>query len=161
MLAFLVPAIARAHCPLCTAGAVAIGLGAYKLGISSLSVGIGIGAFAVALGLWVGRLIPRQYVPFQKELVVILSFASTILPVIPFMPSAFPVYLANWGEYGTTFAINRFLAGSAAGGILVALAPFISGALSGLFGKRRIPFQGMIVTTSLLIGAILVIEFAL
>jgi len=160
-LGFALPSVAKAHCPLCTAGAVAIGLGAYKLGISAESVGIGIGAAAVALGLWMSSIIPKKYIPLQKEIIVIASFASTIWPVIPFMPSAFPLYIAFLGDYGTTIAVNRFLVGSIIGGMLIMIAPFVSAWISRLAGEKRVPFQGMIITILLLVVSILIKEFAL
>jgi len=158
VLGFAVPSIVKAHCPLCTVGAVAIGIGAYKLGIRTESVGIGIGAFAVALGLWIARVMSRAYVPFQRELIVLASFASTIVPVIPFMRSAFPVYISFLGDYGTTVAVNRFLAGSIIGGLLVMIAPEASRELTRFRRNRHIPFQGMIVTFSFLMIAIAIIE---
>ena len=153
-----IPLVVKAHCPLCTAGAIAVGIGAYKLGISTEAVGIGIGAFAVALGLWIARIIPKKYIPFQKEVIVVVSFVSTILPVIPFMKSAFPVYISFLGDYGTTIAINRFLIGSIIGGLLVIIAPLVSRNLSRLANGKRIPFQGMIITILLLLVSMLIIE---
>ena len=161
VLGLAVPAAVKAHCPLCTAGAIALGVGAYKLGISTESVGIGIGAFAVALGLWIARIIPKKFMYFQKEFIVVISFVSTIFPVMPFMKSAFPVYIWFLGDYGTTIAVNRFLVGSIIGGILVIIAPFVSTQISRIAKDKRIPFQGMIITVLLLVGAILIKEFAL
>jgi len=148
-VATFVPKAAFAHCPLCTAGAVAVGLGAYELGMSTFSVGIGIGAFALALGLWFAKLPKRQYIPFQFPIIVIAIFVSTILPIIPFMPGAFGLYLSSVGEYGLTLVASRFLLGSLVGALVIALSPAISRGATRISG-RHVSFQGVITTILLL-----------
>ena len=161
LLLTLLPRAALAHCPLCTAGAVAVGLGAYKLGMSTASVGVGIGAFAVALGLWIAKLVPRQYLPGQSALIVLLSFASTVLPVMPFLPGARGLYIPFIGEYGTALAIPHVLIGSIIGGLLVLAAPSISQLIRSMRRGRKFPFQSMAVIAALLLVAVAAIEFGL
>jgi hypothetical protein len=160
VFAVLAPRVALAHCPLCTAGAVALGIGAYKLGVSTLSVGISIGAFSIALGLWVARLIKRKYIPYQWEIIVILSFATTVLPIIKFMPGYTSIYIPSIGEYGATYMISLFLIGSLVGGILMFVAPSVSRKVTNIVGSR-VPYQGLSITLALLIAAIVIAEFAL
>ncbi len=156
----LLPVAAYAHCPLCTAGAGVVAFGAAKLGVGPMSVGIFIGAFAVALGLWVARLLKKQYVPKQKEALAIFSFATTILPLQSMLADYTSVYLPFWGEYGKTLLINLFLVGGIIGGVLILLSPYLSRKLALARGGAMYPFQGMVVTLALLVSAALVIELA-
>lgn len=160
VFAVLIPRAALAHCPLCTAGAVALGIGAYKLGVSTVSVGIGIGAFSIALGLWIARLIKRQYIPYQSWVIALLSFATTVLPVIRFMPGYTSIYIPSIGQYGATYMISLFLIGSIVGGVLMFAAPTISKQVSRVVGSR-IPYQGLSITILLLVLAIIITEFVL
>ena len=73
----LIPKIALAHCPLCTVGAGALAVLAASLGISSLVVGVMIGAFALALGLWIGKMPKKKYIPSPSQPI---SMKSLITP---------------------------------------------------------------------------------
>ncbi len=157
-LGLITPA-AHAHCPLCTAGAGVVALGAAKLGVGPMSVGIFLGAFAVALGLWVARLIKKQYMPMQREALALFSFATTIIPLQSMLADYTSVYLPFWGEFGKTILINRFLVGGIIGGILLILSPYLSRKLALARKGKMYPFQGMAITFSLLVTATLVIEF--
>src|SRR3989338_10142792 len=87
-LLFLLPVFSRtvnAHCPLCTAGAAAAAGGAILLGVSNAAVGFLIGGFAAATGGWVADLIKRKIVPFQKPAVIIISFLTTVIPLLPLL----------------------------------------------------------------------------
>lgn len=159
-LQLLLPATAYAHCPLCTAGAGVVAFGAAKLGVGPMSVGIFLGAFAVALGLWVARLLKKQYVPKQKEVLAIFSFATTILPLQPVLADYTSVYLPFWGEYGKTILINLFLIGGIVGGVLMLLSPYLSRKLALARGGEMYPFQGMVITLLLLVSAAVVVELA-
>lgn len=159
-LQLLLPATAYAHCPLCTAGAGVVALGAAKLGVGPISVGIFLGAFAVALGLWVARLLKKQYVPKQKQVLAIFSFATTILPLQTVLADYTSVYVPFWGEYGKTLLINTFLIGGIIGGVLILLSPYLSRKLALARGGAMYPFQGMVITLLLLVSAAAVIELA-
>ena len=80
---------AYAHCPLCTAGAAFAAGGAAWIGISKAAIGIFIGAFAVSTGWWASNLLKKKYIPFQKPLLILFSFAATIIPLIPLCFLAF------------------------------------------------------------------------
>lgn len=156
---FFIPKTALAHCPLCTIGAVAIGLGAYKFGVSTASVGVGIGAFAIALGFWIAKYLKRQYMPYQAEFIAILSFATTVIPIMALLPGARSLYISFIGEYGTTIVVPHLLIGSVIGGILVFISPSVSQFARHIRRGKKIPFQGMAVTFLLLVAAIAAIEF--
>jgi len=156
----LLPATAYAHCPLCTVGAGVVAFGAAKLGVGSMSVGIFLGAFAVALGLWVARLLKKQHIPRQKEALAIFSFATTILPLQSALADYTSVYLPFWGEYGKTLLINLFLVGGIIGGVLILLSPYLSRKLALARDGKMYPFQGMVITLVLLVSAAVVVELA-
>ncbi len=146
---------AYAHCPLCTIGAAAAAGGAAYLGVSQIVIGLFIGAFAVSIGWWVSRLIKKKYIPFQKTLIVLFSFFTTILPLLAFMESIYPFYISWAGEYGSllnrTYILNIFLVGSIIGGIIVCITPWMSSQITKLRHGKMIPFQGVILTLSLLL----------
>lgn len=156
-LAF-VPAPTLAHCPLCTIGVVAVGLGAYKLGVSTFSVGIAAGAAALALGLWMARLVRKQYVRGQGPLIALIVFSTTILPVAPLLPGARGLYLPFIGQYGYTLVVPNVLTGAIIGGLLVLLAPSASLLLAHARGGKRIPFQGVIALLVLLAATLAIVE---
>lgn len=160
----LMPAVALAHCPLCTAGAGLVALGAYWLGVNGLAIGVLLGGFALALGLWLGRLIKKKYLPQQDNLIGAFSWLTTLIPLRGLLADYTSVYL-NWsGAYGSlfnrTYPINLFLVGGLIGGAVIYLAPPLSRALSARRGKT-IPYQGIMITIALLLMVSLISQFAL
>ena len=156
ILALAVPKTALAHCPLCVAGAGALAILATSLGVSSMVVGILIGAFALALGLWLAPLIKKQYVSHQRQILTLIIFLGTIIPIAPLIKDYGPLYISLGGKYGTpwhnTYIVDLFLFGTAVGAILMFVAPSISNLLTGWL-KRRVPYQGIVITLSLLVIA--------
>lgn len=153
---------AEAHCPLCTVGAAAAAGGAAWLGVSKIIIGVFIGAFAVSMGMWISNVI-KYKIPFKRPLLVLLSFATTILPILPIIKSEyFPVYLSLAGDYGSllnrTYIFNLFLLGSIIGGFVVAIAPWLSKKISGFRNGKLFPYQGVLLTLVLLIITSLIIE---
>ena len=146
---------ANAHCPLCTIGAAAAAGGAAYFGVSQIVIGLFMGAFAVSIGWWISRLIKKMYIPFQKTLIVLFSFATTILPLLVIMNDIYPLYIPWTGNYGSllnrTYLINMFLVGSIIGGVIVCTTPLISNQITKLRYGKMIPFQGVILTLSLLL----------
>ncbi len=152
---------AFAHCPLCTMGAGAAAVGAAWLGVDNMVIGIFLGASALAMGLWVSRLVKRRYIPLQKWAISSFSFASIIIPVLPMMQGYSSIYISLAGGYGSllnrTYLINLFLLGSVIGAAIVAMAPYISSRIAKKMGKT-VPYQGIILTFSLLAVAAAVAE---
>ncbi len=153
---------ALAHCPLCTAGAGALAILAASLGVSSVIVGILIGAFALALALWLPQLVKKQYVRYQNQILALLIFIGTIVPIMPLVQDYGPLYISLGGEYGTpwhnTYTINLFLFGSLLGALIVFVSPY----LSRLLTKRRskqLPYQGVTITLGLLVIASLIAQW--
>ncbi len=147
---------ALAHCPLCTAGAAAAAGGALWLGVDKAVVGLFLGAFAVSTGWWISRLIKKQYIPFQKHAIIIGSFVLTMLPIFPFITQVYPLYLSWGGDYGTlfnrTYVINLPLFTSLFGGILVSMTPWLSKKISNMRKGKTFPFQGILLTFTLLVA---------
>ncbi|MBI2050963.1 MAG: hypothetical protein HYT31_04115 [Parcubacteria group bacterium] len=152
------PKLVLAHCPLCTVGAVAIGLGAYQLGVSTLSVGIALGAASLALGMWMAKLVRVRYFRGQGLAIAFLVFVTTVVPVAPFLPGARGLYLAGIGQYGTTLVIPNVLIGAVVGGLLVLGSPHASRGLTRLRNGKHVPFQGVFVVLLLLAAGIALVE---
>src|SRR3989338_2207233 len=156
-LAIMLPAgTAMAHCPLCTLGAGAAALTAASLGLSVLSVGIFLGAFAVAMGLWIGRLLRRKIkIPYLPYWMALLSFMTTILPLQPLLFDNSSFYLSLYGDFGSllnrTYYVDKFLFGSVVGGIVLFFGPRLSTLLTRLRKSKTFPYQGMILTFLFLI----------
>jgi len=151
---FLLAEKAFAHCPLCTAGAAVAAGGAAWLGVDHVVIGLFIGAFAASTGWWISNIIKKKYVPFQKTLLIIISFASIVLPILPLMSGIRPYYLSIAGEYGSllnrTYIINLFFIGSLIGGLIVCITPRLSKKITETRGKT-VAFQGTLLTLALLI----------
>jgi hypothetical protein len=156
---------AQAHCPLCTAGAGAAAAGAAWIGVSSMVIGILLGAFGLALGLWLGGLIKRSYVKYQRWLIGIFSFLTTVLPLQPVLKEYTSIYLSLTGEYGSllnrTYLIDYFLVGSLLGAGIVIAAPYLSSYLTQTRQGKMLPYQGVSITFGLLLIASLASQFLL
>jgi len=152
---------AFAHCPLCTMGAGGAALVAAFFGVSAAPVGVFVGAFGLAVGLWSARLIKRKLFHKQDLVIGIVSFLSVVLPVMPMMDQYASLYFPWIGEYGRTFLVDKFLVGSLVGAALLWAAPFLSLRVARLRANRMIPYQGVMITLVLLVGASGVLEVSL
>ena len=146
-----------AHCPLCTIGAGAAAAGAVWLGVSKVVVALFIGAFAMSMGMWFAKIPKKRYIPFQKTLIILVIFLTTVLPLSPIFKAIGPLYISFIGQYGKTYAVNYSLASSLFGGLLVFVSPAISKKLTKARKGKIIPFQGVVITllTLLIVGAII------
>ena len=146
---------ALAHCPLCTAGAAVAAGGAAYLGVDNTIIALFIGAFAVSTGLWSNRWFPKQYVRYQKQLLVVLAFALTVIPILPIIPSVLGMPIFLYGSYGSllnrTYIINVSLLAALFGGFIVIITPYISRKISLYRDGKMFPYQGMLLTLLLLI----------
>jgi hypothetical protein len=145
-------------------GAAAAAGGAAWLGVDKAIIGIFLGAFAVSIGWWISGLIKKQYIPFQRGLIIIFSFITTVLPLIPVIgESVYPLYISLFGDYGSlfnrTYVINLFLVGSLFGGLVVCVTPWMSRKITEFRNGKMIPYQGVILTFSILIIISLIIQF--
>lgn len=140
-----------AHCPLCTIGAGAAAGAAVYLGVSKVVVALFIGGFAMSMGMWFSRVVKKKYIPFQKTIIVLIVFLTTVLPLMPLFKAVGPLYLSFIGDYGTTLALNYSLISSLSGGAVVFISPQLSRKLSKMRAGKILPFQGTVLTVSLLI----------
>jgi len=154
-----------AHCPLCTAGAAVAAGGAAWLGISKAAIGIFIVSFAVSTGWWASNLLKRKYIPFQKPLLILFSFAATIIPLMPLMESIYPVYISWAGDYGSllnpTYILNLFFGGRILGGFIVCVTPWLSKKITELRNGKMLPYQGIMLTFALLVILSVAVELIL
>ena len=157
---------AAAHCPLCIVGAAAAAGGAAYFGVSKIVVGMFIGAFAVSMGWWFSNIIKKKYVPFQRTLLILFSYITTVLPisaVISTEHDVFGYYLSLFGDYGTTFnstyLINVFLFGSVIGALIVSITPSLSKYISSMRAGKIYPYQGTILTLALLLLVGIAMQF--
>ena len=152
----LLPTTTQAHCPLCTVGAGALAVAAASVGVSTPTVGVFIGGFALALSLWIAKLIKKKYCKYQDLIVIFAIFFSTIIPIIPFIKEYRSLYISFFGEYGSTFhntyIINLYLLGAVVGAFLLFISPYISQKISQARGKT-FPYQGLSLTFLLLVIA--------
>ncbi|MDO8443964.1 MAG: hypothetical protein Q7S80_00450, partial [bacterium] len=146
---------------LCTIGAGAVAVGASFLGVKDIVTGIFIGAFAVALGLWSAKLIKKQFIRFQNEIITIVIFLLTVLPVSQVVKSYLPLYIDWGGAYGSvfnrTYVFNALVVGSVIGALIMLISPRLSRKLKDKRG-HSFPFQTMAIIFVLLIITGLVLQ---
>lgn len=149
-----------AHCPLCTIGAGAAAGAAVWLGVSKIVVALFLGAFAMSMGMWFARVLSKKkkYIPFQNTIVIVGVFLLTIWPLMSIVKVIGPLYLSFIGIYGTTYAFNYSIASSLLGGFLTFISPSLSKQITKSRKGKMLPFQGIILTFSLLIIAGLIIQ---
>ena len=166
-LLFFIPLIlaipvVHAHCPLCTMGAAAATGVALWFGVKGSVVGIFLGAFAVSIGFVIGKMIKKKYIPHQTFWIIIFSFLTTVLPIMPFLKTGtpvdyYPVLISLAGGYGTllnkTYLISVPLVITIFGGVVVCLTPLLSRKISDLRSGKIIPFQGTMLTLAILVIA--------
>jgi hypothetical protein len=154
--------LASAHCPLCTAGAGAAAAGAAYLGVAKPVLGLFIGALGVSMGWWFAKKIPEQYIPYQKEAVVIASFLLTVIPILPIIGQQKAFFIGLAGSYGSllhnTYMYDASLITSIVGGFIVTASPSVSSKITEYRGEH-IDYQGILVTFATLIALSLVIQF--
>ncbi len=155
-----------AHCPLCT-GAIGIGaVAATTLGVDISVIGIFVGAFAVSTGLWVGRRLKKQYIPFQTAAIAIASFLLTVVPVESIVQQNIYFPMLYFGAPGSIFNrvwwMPKILFGSIIGGVLT-----VGGLYLHEFLKKRnnghvyFQFQGVVLTVALLVLSSVVLFLAM
>ncbi len=126
---------ALAHCPLCTAAA-GTGLAVTRFyGLDDAAVGLWLGAFAVSGASWMSRILK-----VGKEIVAAASVILTLLTLWVAGVLGNPAY--------SVFGVDRIVLGLIAGSLLAFYVPMM---------KKRIPYQSLVVTVSILIAATVVL----
>ncbi|HLC35982.1 MAG TPA: hypothetical protein VJK05_00030 [archaeon] len=146
----------HAHCPLCTIAIGGMAMSAKFFGIDYSIVGLFIGAFGISTGLWIGRKL-KNYFQFQLPLVVLASFALTVIPLMYISDENvfFPMLL--FGEVGTIFNkfywLNKILFGSLLGGFFSLGSFWLHNHIKRVNGKVLFPYQGIALTVLVLAAA--------
>lgn len=155
---------AKAHCPLCSAGAGGFAAVASALGVGLEIVGVFVGAFGIATGLWTSRYITEQYLPRQKWIVSFAVYLTIVVPLLPMMTDHVAVSVSIAGEYGSAlnrlYLLNSYMIGAVLGGLLTAATPRMSEWITEARGST-VPFQGMTLTFGLLGSASLLLHTVL
>ncbi|MBS3133816.1 hypothetical protein J4214_01125 [Candidatus Woesearchaeota archaeon] len=146
LLAFLIPK-AYAHCPLCSGAVAAAAISAKYYGFDPSVIGLFIGAFAVSTGLWFNSKL-KNYFRFQKELIVLLSFLVTVVPVSLKVGDVFYVPL---GFISRTLWPNKIVFGSFIGALTFFLASWLNKRIKLKLNRNIIPFQGILLNVFALI----------
>ena len=145
--------LVSAHCPVCTAGAVAgVGVARYY-GLDDSIVGLLLGAFVASTGLWISNWLKKRKrkidFPFQAFILILLSFLFLVIPlymkgtITDFeMVKSMPGHhsMLGMGIYG----IDKVLFGIIFGTLLISGVFSFSDYLKEKNGKRLFAFQGFV-----------------
>ena len=146
---------AVAHCPLCTAGIGAAAVSARYFGLDASIIGVFVGAFGVSTGLWIGRKIKKKYMRFQLPLIVLSSFALTVLPLMGLIDEQLALRMLWVGSPDTVlnrvYFIDKMLFGSVLGAVVSLAAFWLHLYIKKAKGRVVVPFQGVIFTLLLLV----------
>ena len=150
------PKLVHAHCPLCTGAVVAGAVGAEYLGLDTAIVGIFAGAFAISTALWINKSIKR-YFKLQTFILLVLSFALTVVPASWAVTSAYiPFSLFNHN-----YLVDHFMFGSIIGAILTVTGYYLHLYIKKINNGVLFPFQGIVLTLAILIIAAAIFQFTL
>lgn len=145
--------LVSAHCPLCTAGAVA-GVGAARYyGVDDSIVGLLLGAFVASTGLWVDKWLKKRKkkinFPMQAFILVLLSFLLLFIPLymkgiianfemVRSLPEVHS--MLGMGIYG----IDKLLFGIIFGTLMISGVFSLSDYLKEKNGRRLFAYQGLV-----------------
>jgi len=151
----LLPTKVLAHCPLCVGGAGAAAALASFLGVKYGAIGVFMGGFAVALSLLIANRLPEKF-KFQNVIVAWLIFLTTLIPLYPFLKGDITAWAASIaGDYGSllnrTYLLDLFIVGSIIGSLIVLYSMKMSSYITQRRDGKMIRFQGLIITSALLI----------
>ena len=133
---YLLPREALAHCPLCTAGAVAGLFLSRWLGIDDSITGVWMAAFLAASSLWAANSLKKKYIPGQNTLIYLAVFASTIW--------SFYAFKLVSEHAGLIMGIPKLIFGMWAGGILFYFVDILNLAIKKVRGKSLFPYQSIV-----------------
>lgn len=133
-----------AHCPLCVVGAGA-GLSLSRvLGIDDSITGVWMAAFLGVMSFWINNSIikksasKKEYIPFQKLIIYIAIFATTIF-------SFYRFGLIN-EHNGLIYNLPKLTFGLLTGGALLYLVDMVNEAIKKKKGKVLFSYQSLVFT---------------
>lgn len=149
-----VPSVSYAHCPLCTAGAGILAVVAASLGVPALIIATLLGGFAMALGLWVAKLVKKKYFRFQDYVLAGLVYVTTVAPLWPILKEYKTLYAPFLGfdKYADKIPVDVYTVGVILGALILLATPRVSAWVSTFAKKQLIPFQGILITLFLLVA---------
>jgi len=140
---------AYAHCPLCVAGAGA-GLSLSRvLGIDDSITGVWMAAFLGASSFWISNSIKKTYIPYQKLIIYLAVFATTIL-------SFYRFGLIN-AHNGLIYNLPKLTFGMAVGGVLFYLVDIANAQIKEKKGKVMFPYQSIV----FMLGSMIVLSIGI
>ena len=156
----ILPQSVSAHCPLCTAGAGVLAVVAASLGVPALIISTLLGGFALAMGLWIAKLPKKDYISYQYYIIAGVIYLSTVLPLWPILKEYKILYAPYFGfdKYADKVPVDIYVVGVVLGAIALISAPYISSKISAIAKTQLIPFQGMLITMTLLVVVPLVLN---
>jgi len=156
----LFPLVTRAHCPLCTAGAGLLAVLAISLGVPALIISTLLGGFALAMGLWIAKLVKKKYIHYQDPILSGVIYLSTVLPLWPVLKEYKTLYapLLGFDKYADKVPVDIYLVGVIIGAIVPLLSPYVSKKISTIARRQVVPFQGIFITLILLVAVPLLIN---
>ena len=153
----------HAHCPLCTAAVGVAAVSAKYMGLDVSIVGLFVGAFGISTGIWLGKKIRKEYIKFQLPVIAILSYLLTVIPLRFISSDNIYIPLLLFGEPGSIlnkiYWIDKLIFGTIIGGILTFIGYWIHNYIKKVKGKVLFPYQGIIITLSLLLLSGLILFF--
>jgi len=157
----LLPSLAHAHCPLCTAGAGILAVVAASIGVPVLVVSTLLGGAALSMGIWLGKVLKKKFIPYQRHVITWLVYFSTVIPLWPILKDYKTLYAPFLGfdKYANKIPVDLYAVGVIIGAIILLVTPYLSKKLSVVAGKQIIPFQGIVITLLLLIIVPLLINW--
>lgn len=149
ILRLILAPTALAHCPLCVAGA-GVGLSLSRvLGIDDSITGVWLGAFLGAISFWASNAVKKTYIPFQKAVIYLVIFITTVV-------SFYRFGLIN-EHNGLILNLPKLTFGIIVGGALFYLMDLVNLAIKKRNGKVLFPYQSI----ALSLGAMVIASIAL
>jgi hypothetical protein len=141
---------AHAHCPLCTAATGAAVAVTRFYGLSDAVVGLWIGALAVSMVLWFNKILKKQFVPLQGEMLVIASLLATVIPF--YFAGLFSI------PGNIIFGVDKLLFGILLGGFLTWIIPVLSRYIKAVNNGKVLFFRQTLILN---IGTLVIISVLL
>lgn len=140
--------LAYAHCPLCAGAIGAAAVSANYFGVDPSIVGAFAGALGLSMGLWIAGAVKKDYIKFQKHIIILASFLFTLIPLVGATTEVvyLPVLLGGpLGFLNKVYFIDKLVLGALAGSV----SALVSYRLHLYIKNRRgvlFPYQGVAFT---------------
>jgi len=99
----------------------------------------------MSMGMWFSKIPKKQYIPYQKTIIIGIIFLTTVLPLSFIFSSIKPLYIPFIGDYGITYALDYSLISSFFGGFITFISPELNRKIKEKT-EKNFPYQGIILT---------------